>query len=269
MGFLNGQVHLESHDYYHGRREISASMVKSLLNSPEEFEWLHVLGNRKEASSAMDFGTAIHEDQLMGIWERSWVEIPREVLDSTGARRGNAWKAFQRENEGRVLLKGDQLGKMKIIAERMACNPIAAKLLERKAEGLSEISITADAPLSDGSTQKVRGRLDLLLPDCIVDLKTIASLDDRTREYRPFDHNWHVQAVMYQLLVNAVRGGDLLPVYFIAVETSVPYRVEVLVPRADTLAAAAMLLQDAIEEIVERMKSGNWHRENWPEPFHF
>lgn len=269
MGFQNGQVHLESHEYYHGRREISASMIKSLLNSPEEFEWLHVLGNRKEASSAMDFGTAIHEEQLMGLWEQSWVEIPESVLDSRGHKRGAAWKAFERENEGKVLLKPDQIGKMKIIAERMRQNPVAAELLKRKAEGLSEISITADAPLEDGTLQKVRGRLDLLLPDCIVDLKTISSLDDRTRQYRPFDHNWHVQAVMYQLLVNAVRGGELLPVYFIAVETSIPYRVEVLRPMPDTLAGAAMLLQDAIEEIVERTRSGNWHRENWPEPFHF
>ena len=269
MGFFNGQVHLESHENYHGRKEISASMVKALLNSPEEFEWLHVLGNKKEASSAMDFGTAIHEDQLMGIWERSWVEIPDSALDSRGHKRGAAWKAFERANAGKVLLKPDQLEKMEIIADRIAENPIASELLKRKSEGLSEISITADAPLSDGTTQRVRGRLDLLLPDCIVDLKTISSLDDRTREHRPFDHNWHVQAVMYQLLVNAVRGGDLLPVYFIAVETSIPYRVEVLIPRADTLAAAAMLLQDAIEEIVERIKSGNWHRENWPEPFHF
>jgi hypothetical protein len=123
--------------------------------------------------------------------------------------------------------------------------------------------------LEDGSFQKVRGRLDLLLSDCIVDLKTISDLDDRTRRYRPFDHNWHVQAVMYQLLVNAVRGGELLPVYFIAVETSVPYRVEVLRPTQDTLSSAALLLQDAIEEIVERIKSGNWRRDGWPEPFEF
>ena len=269
MGFVNGQVHLESNSHYHGRREISASMVKALLSSPEEFEWLHILGHRKDSTPAMDFGSAIHEDQLMGIWDQSWVEIPREVLDSTGARRGNAWKAFQRENEGKVLLKSDQLDRMKILSERMAKNPIAAELLGRKAEGLSEISITAEAPLQDGSMQKVRGRLDLLLPDCIVDLKTISDLDDRTRRFRPFDHGWHVQAVMYQLLVNAVRGGELLPVYFIAVETSVPYRVEVLRPTQDTLSAAALLLQDAIEEIVERIKSGNWHREKWPEPFEF
>jgi len=40
-------------------------------------------------------------------------------------------------------------------------------------------------------------------------------------------------------------------------------------PRHETLAAAAILLQDSIEAIVERTKSGNWHREGWPEVYEF
>jgi len=270
MGFINGQVHIGEHiDSYHRREEISASMVKDLLSSPEEFHWNHILKRRKESTAAMDFGTAVHEDQLLAVWDQSYKVIPKEVLSSNGARRGAAWLAYQRENEGSILLKEDQISNLKYIREAILNNPVAVQLLSRRSESLTEISITAEAPLQDGSYQKVRGRVDMLTPDSIIDFKTIADMGERTCNYRPYDHKWDVQAVMYQLLVQSVRGGELPPVYFLVVETSAPFRCEVFKPTESTLAGAALLLQDAIEEIIERTKSGNWHRDGWPEPFTF
>ena len=267
MGFSNGQVVMgESSEAYHRRHEISASMVKTLLESPEEFYWTHVQKRPTKSSQAMDFGTVVHEEHLLAIWEQSWVQIPREALSSNGARRGSAWEAFKRENEGKILLKEDQTDKLKWIREALENNPLARELLEK--ESINEITITADAPLSNGTVQPMRGRIDKL-HSAIVDLKTLSDLDDRTVRYRPLDHKWDIQGVNYQLLVQSIRGGSLPDVYFIGVETSVPFRCEVICPTQQTLASAAILLQDAIEEIVERTKSGNWHRNGWPEPFSF
>lgn len=267
MGFSNGQVIMgETHEAYHRRGEISASMVKTLLDSPEEFYWTHVQKRPTKSSQAMDFGTAVHDEHLLAIWEQSWVEIPREALDANGARRGNNYKAFVRENPGKILLKSGQTEKLKWIREALENNPEARELLEK--ESVNEITITADAPLSDGTVQPMRGRIDKL-HTAIVDLKTLSDLDDRTVRYRPLGHKWDIQGVNYQLLVQSIRGGSLPDVYFIGVETSVPFRCEVICPTQQTLAAAAILLQDAIEEIVERTKSGNWHRNGWPEPLSF
>jgi hypothetical protein len=266
--FTNGQVHLSEHiDSYHSRPEISASMVKSLLEAPELFHWEHILKRRRESTSSMDFGTAVHEDQLLAVWEQSWIEIPKEVLTSNGARRGAAWEAFKAEHKNKILLKAEQVEKLKYIREAIAGNPIAVDLLADDT-ALNEVSITADAPFRGGGVQPVRGRIDRLGKK-IVDFKTISGLDDRIIQYRPQDHRWDVQAVMYQLLVQAIRGGELCDVHFIVVETTVPYRCEVFTPSHSSLAAAAILLQDAIEEIVERTKTGNWHREGWPEPHVF
>jgi predicted transcriptional regulator len=272
MGFRNGQVHIgEAIDSYHSRPEISASMVKTLiqpLGSPEHFHWEHILGRKRKATSAMDFGTAVHEDQLLAIWDQTWKEIPKEALSSNGARRGAAWDQFKAENQGVVLLKSDQVQGLNYIREAIAGNPIARKLLENRAEALTELTITAEAPLLDGSYQPVRGRIDLL-SQCVIDFKTISDFDDRTIGYRPLDHKWDVQAVMYQLLVESIRNGELPEVHFIVVESSEPYRCEVFQPRGETLAGAAIVLQDAIEEIVARTRSGNWHRDGWPDPYLF
>lgn len=269
MGFSNGTVSFESHDQYHRREEISCSMVKNYLKSPEDFEWYHIKGHRKEPTSAMNLGTAVHDDQLLAVWEQSWVEIPKEALTSNGARRGGAWDQFKAENAGKVLLKSEQLEKIKMIRDQIAANPKAVELLSDRENALTELSITADCPLSDGTTQKVRGRIDWLSPGYILDFKTISDFDRRTIEYRPRDHYWGEQAVMYQLLVNAVRGGDLLPVYFVVCETAAPYRVEVFSPRHDTLMQASVRLQESIEAIVERTRNGNWHRAGWPEVLEF
>jgi hypothetical protein len=269
MGFTNGQAHIgEPIDQYHSRAEISASMVKLLLKSPEDFHWAHILKRPVKVSDSMDFGTAIHEDQLLAVWEQSWIEIPREALSSAGRRQGGAWEAFKREHSSKILLKSDQVEKLKYIRESIENNPLAVELLTARGESINEITITADAPLSDGTTQPVRGRIDKL-SDCVIDFKSLSDLGDRTVQYRPFDHRWDVQAVMYQLLVQAIRGGSLPDVYFIGVETTVPYRCEVIHPSQQTLAAAALVLQDAIEEIVQRTKSGSWHRNGWPEPLEF
>ncbi len=267
MGFSNGQSLIgESAEAYHRRGEISASMVKTFLCSPEEFEWTHIKKRPTKTSQAMDFGTVVHEDHLLAIWEQSWIQIPREALSSNGARRGSSWDAFKREHPGKILLKEEQTDKLKWIREAIENNPLAREILDK--ESVNEITITADAPLSDGTVQPMRGRIDKL-HEVIVDFKTLSDLDDRTVQYRPKDHKWDIQGVNYQLLVQSIRGGSLPDVYFIGVETTVPFRCEVFHPSHQTLAAAALQLQDAIEEIVERTKSGNWHRHGWPEPFRF
>jgi hypothetical protein len=271
MGFSNGQAHIgEPIDSYHLRPELSASMIKTLLDSPEKFHWQHVLNRPAvKPTDAMELGTVIHEDQLLAVWEQSWVEIPESALSGNGHRRGAAWEQFKRENKGKILLKSDQIEKIKWIREAVESNPFAAKLLDASStNALNEITITADAPLSDGTTQAMRGRLDRLT-DFVLDFKTISDLGERTIKYRPVDHRWDIQAVNYQLLVQSIRGGSLPDVYFIVVETAVPYRCEVICPCQQTLAAAALVLQDAIEEIIERTKSGNWHRTDWPAPLIF
>lgn len=267
--FANGQVHIgELIEAYHARAEISASMVKTYLRSPEEFYWENILKRRRESTESMDFGTVVHEDQLLGVWEQNWEVIPKEALTSNGARRGAAWEAFKREKAGKILLKEEQVQKLKHIRDSIAGHPLAVELLSE--EGLSELTVTAEAPLSDGTSQVVRGRIDRLTSS-VIDFKTISDMQDRTFTYRPFDHRcrWDIQAVMYQLLVQAVRGGPVPDVYFIVVETTVPYRCEVFQPRPETLAGAAILLQKAIEGIVERTKSGNWHRDGWPGIYQF
>lgn len=252
--------HIEPASVYHARRELSTSMLKDWIASPELYHRRHVLGIKKKPTDAMDFGTAVHEDQLLGIWEQSYVVIPPEVLASNGARRGAKWEAFRESHAGQVLLKEQDVTEIATIRESIAANPDARFLLE--SEGLSEVSLvgTADLP-GDGSTG-YRGRIDRV-GRAIVDLKTTGDMSPRAMRYKPIDSGWDIAAWAYRGMWEALTG-DRLPVYFIVVETCEPYRVEVYSPKDQTLAAAADRWLHAVVQIQDAAATGFWHRDGYP-----
>jgi hypothetical protein len=261
--FEQGQFVFESASAYHSRKEISASAIKTFLRSPEHYYREQIQGIRRASTSSMDLGTTVHDECLLPAWERSYVVIPPEVLSSNGARRGTAWKEFQEANSDKVLIKEQDAAKLIAIRAAMESHPVAKDLLIAAKSQLVEITITANC-----GEVPVRGRLDILLDDAIVDLKTTSDLSPREMSYRVKDHGWHLQAAMYQELVRSVREVRL-PVFFVVVETVEPYRCEIYCPEQSTLWDGANAIQSAIDEIYRRAKSENWHRSGWPEAIYF
>lgn len=267
--FSNVESFVESAEVYHRRKELSTSLVKAWINSPEEYYRRAVLGVPYKATDAMEFGTMVHEDQLVGVWERSWVLIPKEVLSSNGARRGKAWEAFRDANAGKVLVKEEQVKQAEQIREAIAANKTARWLLESKAEAISEISLVGSVDLSAGlypeeESLGYRGRLDLLFPGRIVDLKTCSDLSPKVMQYRPFDHGWDLAAFSYSGLVEGLTG-TAPPVDFIVVETSEPFRVEVYSPSQRTLDAAGARWWDAVVAIRKAIQTDWFHRPDYPD----
>jgi hypothetical protein len=261
--FVGGQVVFEGAEVYHARNGISASSIKTFLASPEQYFREVVLGYRRESTASMDFGTTVHDDALLPAWERSYVVIPPEVLASNGARRGKPWLEFQEANRDKILIKQSDVERVEKIREAIARNPLATDFLTRAKDGLVEITITAEHECSP-----VRGRLDILLDDAIVDLKTCAVMGEREMQVRAVDHKWALQAVMYRELVASIRG--VRPrVYFVAVETKEPFRCEIYVPSEASLDSAKDLLEWALQEIADRKASGDWNRYGFPDPIFF
>jgi hypothetical protein len=258
--------HIETHEQYHARRELSTSMVKDWIHSPEMYHRRNVLGIKKKATDPMDFGNAVHEDQLLSIWEQTYIVIPKEVLATNGARRGNAWDAFKAANEGKVLLKEQDVADLVAIRESIAANPDARYLLE--SEGLSEVSLVgwADLPGEEGAGTHYRGRLDRVMQAGerrIVDLKTTGDMSPRAMRYKPLDSCWDISGMAYSKMWEAMTG-ELLPVDFIVVETCEPYRVEVYSPSKATLAMALDRWLEAVIGIQSAVANGYWHRDGYP-----
>lgn len=254
--FENAQVHSESHDEYHARDSKSASKVKDYINSPRGYFRNHVLKRGKKVTSAMELGTAVHEELLLEAWQRSYVVIPQEVLTSNNARRGNAWDAFKKANQGRVLLKADEVQDIEMMLFAVSSHPLASQLLDPEGLKLTEISITAEANTIVNTElgilpQKVevRSRIDFL-SNRLADIKTTGDLSPNAMRYRPRDGGWAIQAQFYRNMVHALRG-EWYEFDFIVVENKEPFRVEVWTPTEDALAKAQKDIDAALQGIAQ------------------
>lgn len=259
MSLSDAQVFIEPHEAYHSRGGQSASKIKDFIESPRGYFRKHYLGLKDKPTATMDFGTAVHEDVLLEACERSYLEIPPEVLTKDGKKSGNAWKAYQEENKGRLLLKAKEIDSINRMLFAMKAHPLASTLLKDMESALKEITITAMYSvldvLPDGQCVadkiEIRSRLDYVGTNAtrrILDLKTTGDLSPRAMRYKPYDAGWDIQGETYRCMYHALTG-EWLDVDFLVVENCEPYRVEVWTPNADTLGKANTVIASSIQEI--------------------
>ena len=242
--WTNANVHLESAIAYHSRAgETSASQTKDYIASPRGYFRSHYLGSKKQTTTAMEFGSVVHEEALLDAIERSYLIIPKDVLSKAGAKNGKAWDEYKAANAGRLLLKESEVDTMRCMLDAVKSHPLGRGLFEDQF-AYKELTITAESTVVGQEYSglanvvwPVRGRLDYVIPSRIKDLKTTGDLSPRGMQYRPFDLGWDVSAEYYRRLWHALTG-DWVGVDFVVVETKEPFRVEVWSPRAETLRIA-------------------------------
>lgn len=115
---------------------------------------------------------------------------------------------------------------------------------------LSVVSKCAETKL------RLKGRLDIVLDDRIVDLKT--THDAGNFEMEIDRYGYYRQAAFYQDLLAPHIGNQILPVWLVAVETSPPFAV-----RAAPLDGAAICVgraeyMRAVRAIARGLESGTW-----------
>lgn len=251
MTWKNGKVHFEEASTYHARKtETSASQTKDYIASVRGYFRTHYLGQRKQATAQMEFGSVVHEEALLDAILRSYVIIPQEVLSKSGSKAGAAWKQFEKDNCGRLLVKASEVETMDNMLDAVRSHPKAKGLFDEP-DARKELTITADAEVcfvnESGELQKypwpVRGRLDWVYSK-IKDLKTTGDLSERSMRYKPFDLGWDVSAAYYRRLWHALTG-DWLDAEFVVVESKEPFRVEIWSPKPQTLEAAELKIDEA------------------------
>lgn len=217
-----------------GREEYDAatdrvnwSTLKHLGRSAEHY--LYALGDPDAETPADDdtparkLGRATHvailEPELFGLLYVVW----------TGGRRaGKTWDAFQAAHADREILTADEYGRCVAMQKRVREHPTAGRYV---VGGKAEVTIAWDHIIPAASdfpaiVTPMRGRLDYLRDDVIVDVKTTrdASVDGFGREV--WTHRYHTQLALYQAGVEAITGR-LLPVKIIAIENTAPHVVTV------------------------------------------
>lgn len=244
-----------SAEEYHAdsANSVSRSELKDFGYSPALYFGRHVLGEYpREESPALDFGSALHGLALEG--DSGVVVIPEHVLSKNGARSGQAWKDFEAEHDGKILMKSHEFAPVEKMLAAIQRHALAANLIFGR-PGQNEIGLRWYC--KDTGIRR-RARLDRLLDDgAIVDLKS-------TNDCRPAEFvksivkfGYHAQAAYYCDAIEAMTG-ERIPFVFVAVEKTAPYGCECFELDEEFLEMGRAENLRLLERLAECRKSGVW-----------
>lgn len=206
-----------------------------------------------EPTDAMQFGTLFGQI-AMGLGPEI-VEIPKIALAADGSRRGKAYQQFLDDNPGKLLLTTTQVQQIAWMLESLRDHEMAARLF-MDAPGEVEFAIRWEC---EKTGLKRRAKLDKLLGNLILDLKTTKSADPKSFASSVLDYGYHRQACFYQDAVAALYG-EKLPVVFVCVERTPPYEVATydLTPEFEDFGRWS--LDRLLARFAECKASGVWER---------
>lgn len=233
---------LSEADYHRDTEHLSASGAKVLL------------GKRPPAedSDAIQFGRLVHTVILephkldrYAVLNADVIGVKKDGSKATNPKNTDAWReaVFKAERDGLIVIDGRTLAKAQALADAVTSHPEAGRLLAAAVE--HEVSMFAEHPTG----APVRGRLDLLGPDFVADIKTC-------RDGNPEDFGrvmdklmYHVSAANYIDLARANGYADVDRFDLICVETeptlSGKYRVSVLEVHGDAIDKGRDLMAEA------------------------
>lgn len=234
-------------DYHRDTDALSASGAKVLLGKRPP----------SEDSDAIQFGRLVHTVILEPAKLDRYAVLNADVIgvkaDGTKAdnpRNTKAWKdaVFQAERDGLTVIDGRTLAKAEAMAEAVRKHPEAGRLLAAATE--HEVSMYAEHPTG----APVRGRLDLLGPRFIADVKTCRDGDPERFDRVVHGLMYHVSAANYIDIARA-NGLTVDEFLFICVETEPTlggkYRVSVIELHKDAIEKGRDLMSDACERWLE------------------
>jgi hypothetical protein len=258
---------------------VSSTGIRTAHKSPHAFWKTSSLNPDryppKEDNSSLILGKAAHS-LILGdeVFDETFCFVPKDAPArptatqvkaferdgewSAKAAEGAAfWEKFDKEAEGRLELKHDQVQKIQYMAENLAADPLAVEML---VSNLIEISMIWQDPIT-GLWLKSR-------PDAIPsngydfgDLKTFAPKGrdlvlSAIRSTTDFEYAMQmalaIEGAEHVMGTTASRCG------LVFVQSSEPYEVIPLSLDEDTLYWARVLCRDGINKISHGLKTGEW-----------
>ena len=154
--------------------------------------------NEKVATDGMNLSSALHcaflEPELL---------IEKVVLWDAGVRRGKMWDEFKAEHKGKIILTNGYYENLKGMLQQMRIHPEIRKWYARP----GEVEVSHAAKING---VMVKGRVDKLTDDPIIDLKASDVELDPANEYALFLRHlvrmgWHIQGAIYCRLFKRKR----------------------------------------------------------------
>lgn len=126
--------------------------------------------------------------------------------------------------------------------------------------GTPEVAMLYNHP----AAVKVRGQIDYLRDDAIVDLKTVRATDTRTLQRQIYDLRYYLQAAIYRTAYGELTG-NWLPYYIVAIDLAAPHLSRTVEITEEYLALGCADLDRAIDIYLDCTASGEWPAYD-PEP---
>jgi hypothetical protein len=206
---------------YRSAAGLSNSMLKEFMRSPAHYR--AALQQTKEATKALNFGTAFHQHILTP--ELNLVVVKPDVDGRTAeGKRINA--EFAEKSVGKTIIKQEEWEALNAMSQCVNENEIARKLLEITNKEVSVFNTIRGI--------ECKGRMDMLKDDnkIIADLKTCESADPERIKWTIKDYLYDVQNVHYSFLIENPNAEF----YFVFVEKTPPYPVTIVSISPETLA---------------------------------
>jgi len=193
---------------------ISNSRLTAFKRSP--LHLIHYLTKPKESTPAMTFGSAFHAYLLEPDKFNSLYAVAPDVDRRT--KEGKLeFDKFVYESDGKTVLSNSDKSKIVNMTEAVYANPIAAELMSQ----LTATEVNREW-ISDGLKMPMRGIIDGIAPDFMLDIKTCMDANPYKFQRDAWNMNYHRQAAIY-----LDSDHSILDFYFIAIEKDAPYGVSV------------------------------------------
>lgn len=240
---------------------VSYSTLKLLLEEAGPAKYRAALDGPREEKRVFDLGTAFHAE-LLGKGSDRLVTITQEVANAYVTDEKKLLKvdpptwATDAAKSARDAAYEAGLTPM-LVKDREAIDAAVSALPGHITEwftgGAAEVALLWDHP----SGVQVRGQIDYLRDDAIVDLKTVRATDTRTLERQIWDLRYYMQAAAYQTAYGELTG-HWLPYFIVAVDLANPYLSRVVEVTPLYLDVGRADLDRAIDAYIDCVTDGQW-----------
>jgi len=212
---MESGIHNILFDQYLALDRVSNSYLNKLSRVPA------MAKVKTEATPAMTFGTAFHSFILEPDKFSNQIAVCPKCDKRTKAGK-EVYADFTAESAQKVVISIDEFETIQSMRESISRHPAAARLLS---EGIAEQSVL----WTDHDTGiECKARPDWITKDSVVvDLKTTRDASEYGFTKSIVNFRYYQQSAMYLDALNIVDDIEYTEFVFVAIETTIPFRVEV------------------------------------------
>lgn len=234
---------------YRAAPGVNKSTLWNMRKSPAHYKFY--LDHPQEDTVAMKIGRAVHSAILTPtIYKRDFAILPEGIDRRTKAGK-EQYEEFTASAEGKEILTAQDAEMIKHIAKAIRSNKSAIELLKKTKR---------EKPFfwTDDNNIPCKCRMDAVATGRIIDIKTAQDADTDVFIRDSLKYGYHVQAAHYIDAYYKKIGSKTPEWYFIVVEKTEPYCVNILKADIGFLDYGFIVRQELLNKLIKCKTENNY-----------